>query len=292
MRLHIPISLRSQIYLSRALSTLALTTILTLLTFLVIVWSFQETWIYGAEKSSFLELKPKAAALGLLEWIARDGQQIGWQSENGTGDWSLLILHGRNHHALFHSDLFLRLREAGLKQKIYLLEYPGFGFRVGSPSEHNLVVAATHALQSIDGDVVVLGQSLGGGVACELVASNPRHVRGLVLLTPFDNLISAGKQRYRWFPAWFLIRDQYNSMQHLPSFCGPVSFILADRDTVTPRILGEKLYGAYSGPKRLWVAPNSFHKQAVWKLPISDWQAAIGFAANPITRMSRDSIRE
>lgn len=292
MRLHILFSPRSQLYLSRVLIWLTLVAILALLTFLLVVWSFQEIWIYGAERSTLVELKPKATALGLREWVTRDDQVIGWQSEKGTGDWSLLILHGRNHHALYHSDLILRLREAGLKQKLYLLEYPGFGFRDGSPNEKNLVAAATQALQSIDGDVVVLGQSLGSGVACELVASNPRNVRGLVLLTPFDNLMSAGKQRYRWFPAWFLIRDHYNSKQYLPVFRGPVSFILADRDTVTPRILGEQLYAAYPGPKRLWIAPNSFHKQAIWMLPLPDWQSAVGFAANPITRLTRDSIPE
>lgn len=77
---------------------------------------------------------------------------------------------------------------------VFMLEYRGYGLSTGSPDEIGLKVDGQAALDYLrdgpetgDHDIVVYGQSLGGGVAIDLVAKNQkdRRIVGLVLENTF-----------------------------------------------------------------------------------------------------------
>ena len=155
---------------------------------------------------------------GLLPWLDVDGNFIGWRSRQGAGI-PVLLLHGNAGHSLHRSYFVSRLRDAGVAPPIFILEYPGYGARPGTPTESNLVAAAVKAIDLLDQPVILVGESLGTGVACGAASQRPGSVRGLLLITPFDSLIAVAKKHYPWAPVSLILRDRYESsraLQKLP----------------------------------------------------------------------------
>lgn len=228
-------------------------------------------------------LRSTAAASGFEPWNDPARQQIGWQSVAGNPEHPVLILHGNSGYALHRTWLAEMVRAADPLRdpKIFILEYPGYGFRAGGPSEAALLESARTALHSLSttARTVVLGESLGAGVACLLAAAEPEHVAGLVLLTPFDSLVSAAKHHYGWLPVDLLTADRFDSVKSLQSFNGPVTFLIGGADEITPPQGGQRLYDSYRGPKQIFVAEGAGHNEAAMAFPQPVWQKALRFAA-------------
>ena len=69
-----------------------------------------------------------------------------------------------------------------LPVNVFILEYPGYGARAGSPSEKSFLAAAEEAFAMLTnaGPIYVVGESLGTGVAAYLAKTHSRQVSGLV----------------------------------------------------------------------------------------------------------------
>lgn len=241
---------------------------------LAIAWLFQGRLIYYPSRAPLSTLAESAKRNDLEPWLAKNGRQIGWKTT--TGNVPILIFHGNAGNALDRAGHIGRLEAAGISGRYHILEYPGYGFREGSPSERALVEAGTEALDEL-GSAVVLGESLGTGVACAVAARRPEKVRALILVTPFDSLASAGKIHYPVLPVGLLLSERYDSVKALEKFHGPVVVIVAEADTVVPAVLGRRLYDSYAGPKKLFALPESGHNEALWDLSDDDWRKAADF---------------
>ena len=125
---------------------------------------------------------------------------------------------------------------------IYLLNYPGYGSSPGKPSERAILDAAyalfdhVHASQP---NVVVIGRSLGTGVAVHLAAVRP--VSRLVLVTPFDSFADPAAAAYPWFPVRLLLRDKFESWRYAPQVIAPTRILVAEQDELIPRASSERL---------------------------------------------------
>lgn len=80
---------------------------------------------------------------------------------------------------------------------VLMLEYRGYGASTGKPDEKGLMIDAQAGLQYIrdrldmkDTRIVVYGQSLGGALAIQLVASNrgDKRIAGLILENTFTSI--------------------------------------------------------------------------------------------------------
>lgn len=243
---------------------------------LIVAWVFQRRLIYYPARAPLAELSTLAAQSGFEPWLARDGRQIGWKTVSRGAGIPLLIIHGNAGHALHRASLVARLEQAGVSSSVFLLEYPGYGFRGGAPSESSLVAAGTEALDELGG-AIVLGESLGTGVACAVAARRPDKIRGLILLTPFDSLAAIGKRHYPALPVGLLLRDRYDSVRALKSYQGPVVIIVAANDGIVPASHGRRLFDSYAGSKRLFAVPGSDHNEAAWDLSDESWRQALDF---------------
>lgn len=147
------------------------------------------------------------------------------------------------------------------ERAVYCMNYRGYGGSTGSPSETALVADAQATYDVIrrkHHKVAVMGRSLGSGVAVALAAT--RDVEKLVLVTPYDSVVSVASKHYPWAPVKWLIKDDYDSVKRMASVHVPVLAIIAEHDEVVPRSHSEALVAAIPHKHRhAKVIPNTSH---------------------------------
>jgi pimeloyl-ACP methyl ester carboxylesterase len=126
---------------------------------------------------------------------------------------------------------------------LYLLHYRGYGGSSGQPSETALVADALALFDRVRAehqDIVVLGRSLGSGVAVQVASQRP--VARLVLVTPFNSLQELAARAFPYFPVRWLLQDKFESWRYTPHVKAPTLIIAAEHDEVIPRASSEALY--------------------------------------------------
>src|ERR1035437_9957459 len=127
----------------RVLQLLAIVYLFIVLAVLI----FQRRLIYFPTKIPADVIESVAAENGFVPWKNAVGQIIGWKilaGEASTG--SVLIVHGNAGCALSRDYLAQPIHDAA-SVNVFILEYPGYGAREGSPGRKNFVAAAEEAFQ-------------------------------------------------------------------------------------------------------------------------------------------------
>ena len=124
------------------------------------------------------------------------------------------------------------------QDSLYVLEYPGYGQREGSPSLKSMNQAASEAYQLLRAHnknipVCVLGESIGSGPACSLARESVPPDK-IVLVVPFDSLLSVASERFWFLPVRLLLRDVWNNVDALKHYAGPVDIFGARDDEIIP----------------------------------------------------------
>jgi len=228
-----------------------------------------------------------AAGNGFAPWKNSAGQIIGWKMPaNTNATASVLIVHGNAGCALNRDYLAQPIHDAA-DADVYVLEYPGYGARGGSPSRESLFAAGEEAFQLLPKNLprYVVSESIGTGVACELAKNHPQEIAGLALLVPFHNLASVAQRRIWFLPVYFTLLDRFNPEECLKSYRGPVKFALAGADEIIGAASGERLFVGYAGPKELQVFPGAHHNGVAGQ-PAAWWREVFSFwrknSASPV----------
>jgi pimeloyl-ACP methyl ester carboxylesterase len=215
---------------------------------------------------------------GFLPWTNADGLIIGWKMpSSNTSQGSVLILHGNAGCALSRDYLALPIHLAEAVD-VYVLEYPGYGARPGSPSRQSLDAAAEEAFALLPAQRprYLVSESLGTGVAGDLAAAHPEAIAGLAMLAPYHDLASVAQRRFWFLPAYYLLFDRFNPAASLKHYQGPVKFVVAGDDEIIGPASGRRLFAGYGGPKELEMIPGARHndvadQSAEW------WEATFQF---------------
>jgi uncharacterized protein len=253
----------------RILLRLVRVIVLVYIGLLVVMAGCQRRMIYFPAKASEASLRERAAQTGWAAWEDADGRLLGWKELRDPAasrpDHRLVVFHGNAgfaQHRTYYRD-GLGGVSGGATWEVHVLEYPGYGARPGSPSEETLFQAGREAVRSLWQEdprpVILLGESLGSGVACQLAGEFPEQVGGLILITPFTSLGDVAARHYPMLPVRLLLRDRFDNVEALKAYRGRMSMLLAGRDEIVPAELGEQLFERYQGPKRLWVQENATH---------------------------------
>lgn len=126
---------------------------------------------------------------------------------------------------------------------IYLLHYRGYGGSSGSPSEAALFADALALFDKVYAEhknIVVVGRSLGSGVAIHLASVRP--VARLVLVTPYDSLLEIAARQFPYFPVRWLMLDKFESWRYAERITVPTLIVAAEQNEVIPRANTEALY--------------------------------------------------
>ena len=251
---------------------------------LVIGWN-QRSLVFRPERLPSATLQRMAADRGFLPWTNAAGLRIGWWRAASTASaparpGAVLILHGNAGSAVGREYLADPLQQV-LPLPVYILEYPGYADRPGSPSEHAFLAAADEAFSTLPARVPVflVSESLGTGPAAWLAGSHADRVQGLCFLVPYDRLVRVARHQMPWLPVELLLLDRFPAEDWLLGFHGPAAFCIAGADEVIPSDRGLHLHGAYTGPKRLWVLPGVTHNGALAR-PVDWWREVVALWAS------------
>lgn len=192
--------------------------------------------------------RPPEGVGALAPWL-HDGATIGWSRcvTAPTNVW--LLLHGNAGQA---ADRAYALPCFAADDAVYILEYPGYGGRGGTPSKKSFNRAAGEAYQLLRATypatpLCVAAESIGSGPAASLASQHPPPDK-IVLVVPFERLACVAKDR---LPGWLVdlaLVDNWNNQKALAGYTRPLEIVGAAQDDVIPvrhaRALADSLPGA------------------------------------------------
>jgi uncharacterized protein len=234
---------------------------------------FEHSQVYHPSRG----LEAKAADLGRpfedVYFKTSDGVQLnGWFFPAGTNSprarIALLVCHGNGGNISHRLDLCSALLESGAS--VFVFDYRGYGKSEGRPGEEGTYrdAQAAHAWLRRKGfrgeNIVVLGESLGGGVASELAL---RETVGVVVLqSTFTSIPDIGAELYPWLPVRWISRIKYDTRSKLPRLKVPVLVMHSRADDLAAFHHAERNYAAANEPK-LFCELRGEHNEAVWEQP-------------------------
>jgi hypothetical protein len=172
------------------------------------------------------------ATNGLAPWIM-DGRIIGYARtvDHPRNVW--LFTHGNAGQA---ADRDYALHCFSDTDSVFILEYPGYGRRAGSPGRASFDSAAKDAYLGLrqtypNIPVCSIGESIGSGPASSL--SRLEHPPDkIVLVVPFDNLAAVVRDHFPFIPAGLVLFDRWDNVEALKEYTGKVEIYGAADDRV------------------------------------------------------------
>jgi uncharacterized protein len=170
-----------------------------------------------------------------------------------------LIYFGGNAEDV--SASLMSLSTAFPDHAVFLMHYRGYGGSSGAPSEPALQADALKLFDKIHSEhpnIVVVGRSLGSGIAIRVATQRP--VSRLVLVTPYNSLQDLAAAQFPIFPVRWLLADKYESGRYAPLVRAPTTLIAAEHDEVIPRWSTDQLHARFAhGVARFVVLPGTGH---------------------------------
>lgn len=159
-------------------------------------------------------------------------------TDDGASDGERLVILGFGGNAWNADSLAAYLHGLYPETAVAAFHYRGYRPSTGTPSAaalladtplvHDHVAARTGATR-----IVVIGFSLGAGVAAHLAAARP--LAGLVLVSPFDSIEATARHHYPWLPVRWLLRHRMSTVDAVRrAAMVPTALIAAERDTTVP----------------------------------------------------------
>ena len=179
-----------------------------------------------------------------------DGVNIhGWYLPHPQAKATILHLHGNAGNLEDRRDLVRNMRD--LRVSVLAIDYRGYGKSDGSPDEQGLYkdtrAAYDWLLTKTTADrIIIHGESVGGGPACELAATVP--CAGLIVQSAFTSAPDMAPRVVPWFPK-FLVRTKFDNREKVARITCRKLFIHSRRDEIVPFDMGEALFAAAAEPK-------------------------------------------
>jgi hypothetical protein len=244
----------------------------------LLVALLQRGLMYFPDRSSEADALRRAGASGLAAWRDEAGQLVGWRRPRPRGGATRVLLFHGNAGSALDRVAYLPVLETP-DRDVILMEYPGYGMRSGEPSESALVADAIRALGRLksEGQVLLVGESLGSGVAAQAAAADPEAVKGLLLITPFARMSDVAATHYPYLPVRLILRDRFDSVTALAKYHGPVAVLVAGQDEVVGAAQGRRLAQACAGTAKVWEQPEAGHNTLDLTPGVGVWPEMLAF---------------
>lgn len=241
------------------------------LAIVVMLALLQRTLIYLPSQASRIEPRDAGLSLGRVHTITLrtedDLELRGWHllpngqsaadraecdAQLSLGRPVVLYFSGNAGHRAWRIEEFELFTRLGCD--VFVFDYRGYGDNPGKPSESQLAADAaavwryaTQKRQIEPGRLILLGESLGGGVAVRLAAEQSAAGAapgGLVLRATFSSLPDVAACHYPWLPVRWLMVERYPSVERIRQVSCPILQLHGRHDRIIPIALGRRLFDA------------------------------------------------
>lgn len=245
-----------------------LKSMLTFIAFLAGVFVLLCVFMYARQdRFIFFPLKNDAALVAAwqkqrVEIGSGDSAIEGWWRDNPQSASSTVILYfGGNGEDVLYTAANSQMLHAA---RLLVTNYRGYGLNKGQPSQAALFEDALaiydYALRQPSvraQDIIVMGRSLGSGVATYVAAH--RQVRAVILVTPYDSVLAVAKSVYPFLPIGLLLKHKFPSDTFAPQIKVPALIVAADRDEVIPPVHAQRLAAAWGGATTVRILAGAAH---------------------------------
>ncbi|MPZ42436.1 MAG: alpha/beta fold hydrolase [Betaproteobacteria bacterium] len=221
----------------------------------LLLFFMQSRLLYYPEIGRDVTTTPRAIGLDYEDvWLdAGSGVRLhGWFVGQAEPKGVVLILHGNAGSIALRLDWLRMFHDLGYAS--FVVDYRGYGRSSGTPSEQGTYEDArlawahlTKARGFAPGDIVLLGESLGGAIAAYLAARESPRV--LILHSAFTSIPDVAAQIYRFLPVRWISRFDYDTRAYLGRVRSPVVVAHSPSDEIIPVSHGQALYAAAPEPK-------------------------------------------
>jgi uncharacterized protein len=194
-----------------------------------------------------------------------DGEDLvaWWIPPRSSGKPVYLYFHGNGGNLTYRPNRFRLLSADGAG--LMALSWRGYGGSTGSPTEDGLMTDARTAYAAVRSRVgperiVLVGESLGTGVAVMLAAEAP--VAALILDSGYSAISDVAAARFPWLPARLLLRDRFRADLAAPQIGVPVFQVHCTDDPVIPLAFGRRLHDLLPNRGDLIEVPGRCHPVA------------------------------
>ncbi len=249
-----------------------------LLFYLVVLSMFtwlQRTLMYPAGRDHQIAVADYPVTTGQfakasdVEVVSGDNEKIrGWHLQIGKerGERLFLLFHGNASHRARRLPWYELCWSINLD--VLAMDYRGYGDSEGQPSEKALTEDAlatweyaTETLGYRPDQIILAGESLGGGVATKLASTlcqKNEQPAGLLLVATFSSMLDAARNRFWWLPIRFLLIDRYRSDLEIPFVSCPILQFHGTHDSIVPLPLAQRLHQVTPEKSKSGVAKQFF----------------------------------
>jgi uncharacterized protein len=241
--------------MAHMLTTLAAALGLGYAALVLLVFVFQARLVYFPEMGRNVPATPLAIGLPFEEvWLdaAPDVRLHGWFVPRSDARGVALIFHGNAGSIGLRLDWLRMFHDLGYASLI--VDYRGYGRSTGAPSEQGTYDDASAAWDHLirargwnPGDIVIVGESLGGSIAAQLAART--SPRALVIQSGFTSVPDLAGQIYWFLPVRLISRFSYDTLSHVRSVTVPILIAHSREDEIVPFTHGRALFEQASEPK-------------------------------------------
>jgi len=234
----------------RALLRAALALVGAYLLAVVAACAVQRSLLYFPDTRA-LSPDPAGPPIEVVRLRTSDGQTlVAWYLPPAQGRPVILHFGGNGDSLAGQSERWREIADAGAG--FLAPAYRGYSGSSGRPTEAGLhrdaeAAYAWLAARYAPNDVVIMGHSLGTGVAVRLAADH--SARALVLESPFTSAVDVGAAELPWLPVRLLMWDRYQSRDWIGEVHMPLLIVHGDRDDVIPFRFGRELFDLANQPK-------------------------------------------
>lgn len=222
--------------------------------------------VYFGQESFIFYPRPNDPSL-LRHWAqqqvairTKDGALEGWWAENPSTAGPVVLYFGGNAEDVLYTAATASQLHA---RRMLVTNYRGYGKTRGQPGQQELFADALAIYDYVVAsgvrpeEIVVMGRSLGSGVAAMLASERP--VRAAILVTPYDSLAAVAARHYSFLPTRWLLKHRFPSVEFARKTSAPALLLAAQGDRIIPPEHARHLQEAWRGDSEIHVLAGVGH---------------------------------